>query len=86
MTLGLVEIVVEAAAVEVVVKPERSFVEAIVAAAEVIVVAVAVVVVVVAVAVAVAVSAAFAEPHCSRSVAENNEFGLCNSLLETFED
>ena len=74
MTLGLVEIVVEAAAVEVVVKPERSFVEAIVAAAEVIVVAVVVVVVV---AVAVAVSAAFAEPHCSRSVAENNEFGLC---------
>ena len=84
MTLGLVEIVVEAAAVEVVVKPERSFVEAIVAAAEVIVVAVVAVVVVVAV--AVAVSAAFAEPHCSRSVAENNEFGLCNSLLETFED
>ena len=82
MTLGLVEIVVEAAAVEVVVKPERSFVEAIVAAAEVIVVAVVVVVV----SVAVAVSAAFAEPHCSRSVAENNEFGLCNSLLETFED
>ena len=77
MTLGLVEIVVEAAAVEVVVTLERSFVEAIVAAAAAEAIVVVVAVVVVAVAVAVAVSAAFAEPHCSRSVAEKNEFGLC---------